>query len=72
MKIAIIVPDNRDEFRRYDDPAPHFGMAPTALLEGLGRLPDECEVHVVNCVQQAVTVPEKIAPDIFYHTEIDA
>jgi glycosyltransferase involved in cell wall biosynthesis len=70
MKIAIIVPDNRDEFRRYADPAPHFGMAPTALLEGLGRLPEECEIHVVNCVQRPVAVPAKIGPNIFYHTEI--
>ena len=70
MKIAIVVPDNRDEFRSYSDPLPHFGMAPTALLEGLRRLPDECEIHVVNCVQRPVVVPEKIGPNIFYHTEI--
>jgi glycosyltransferase involved in cell wall biosynthesis len=70
LKIALLVPDNRDEFRRYADPLPHFGTAPTALLDGFSQLPDECEVHVVNCVQQPVAVPEKLAPNIFYHTEI--
>jgi glycosyltransferase involved in cell wall biosynthesis len=70
MKIAILVPDNRDEFRRYADPAPHFGTAPTALLDGFRQFPRECEIHVVNCVQRPVAVPEKIGPNIFYHTEI--
>jgi glycosyltransferase involved in cell wall biosynthesis len=69
MKIAVVVPDNRDEFRRYADPAPHFGTAPTALLDGFAALP-ECEVHVVCCVQQPVAAPEKIGPNIYYHTEI--
>jgi glycosyltransferase involved in cell wall biosynthesis len=70
LKIAFIVPDNRDEFRRYDDPAPHFGTAPTALLDGFARLADDCEIHVVNCVQHPAAVPEKIATNIFCHTEI--
>ena len=70
LKIAIVVPDNRDEFRAYADPLPHFGTAPTALLDGFSLLPEECEIHVVNCVQQPVAVPEKIGPNIFYHTEI--
>ena len=69
LKIALILPDNRDEFRRYADPLPHFGTAPEALLEGLAALP-ECEIHVVCCVQQRVAVPEKIGPNIFYHTEL--
>ena len=70
LKIAIVVPDNRDEFRSYADSAPHFGTAPTALIEGFARMPEACEIHVVNCVQRAVAGLEKIAPNIFYHTEI--
>ena len=70
LKIALVVPDNRDEFRRYADPAPYFGTAPTALLAGFAQLPEECEIHVVNCVQQPVAVPEKIGPNLFYHTAI--
>lgn len=69
MKIAIVVPDDRDEHRRYAVPQPYFGTAPTALLEGLAALP-ECEVHVVCCVQRPVAAPEKIAPNIYFHTEI--
>ena len=35
MKIAMLIPDNRDEFGHYDEPVPVFGPAPTALLEGM-------------------------------------
>ncbi len=70
LKIAVVLPDNRDEFRRYADPWPYFGTAPTALLDGFTRLVDDCEVHVVNCVQQPLIVPEKIGQNIFYHSAI--
>jgi glycosyltransferase involved in cell wall biosynthesis len=69
LKIAIVVPDNRDEARRYADPLPYFGTAVTALLDGLATLP-ECEVHVVCCVQRPVAAPEKIGPNIYFHTEV--
>ena len=70
LKIAIIVPDNRDEFRRYTDPAPHFGTAPTALLDGFARLSEECEIHVVSCVQQSLAMPAKIGPNLYYHADV--
>lgn len=70
LKIAIIVPDNRDEFRSYADPAPHFGTAPTALLEGFARLAEECEIHIVCVAQQPLSRPKQIGPNIFYHAEI--
>jgi glycosyltransferase involved in cell wall biosynthesis len=70
LKIAIIVPDNRDEHRRYADPQPYFGTAVTALLDGFSRLADECEIHVVGCVQQPLARPEKIGPNLFYHAEV--
>ena len=66
MKIAMIIPDNRDEFRKFDDPAPYFGPAPAALLEGLAEKKD-CEVHIVSCVHRTMTAPEKIAGNIYYH-----
>jgi glycosyltransferase involved in cell wall biosynthesis len=69
LKIAIVVPDDRDEHRRYTVPQPYFGTAPTALLDGLATLP-ECEVHVVCCVQRPVAAPEKIGPNIYFHTEV--
>ena len=39
MKIAMLIPDNRDEFGDYDEPNPVFGPAPTALLEGMSQEP---------------------------------
>jgi len=66
MKIAMIIPDNRDEFREYDKPVPCFGPAPAALLEGLAEKPD-CEVHLVSCVHRAMTAPGKIAGNIYCH-----
>ncbi len=67
MKIAMIVPDNRDEFGQWSDPKPCFGPAVTALLQGFEEFPAS-EVHVVSCVKNAVPSPEKIAPNIFYHS----
>jgi glycosyltransferase involved in cell wall biosynthesis len=67
MKIGMLVPDNRDEFRRYADPEPSFGTAPTALLEGLAQIP-ECEVHIVSCTQQKLRAPAQIAGNIFFHS----
>jgi glycosyltransferase involved in cell wall biosynthesis len=69
MRIAMLIPDNRDEFRRYSDPHPYFGPAPTALLEGLANR-EGCEIHVVTCVQKSVAAPYQIGPNIFYHTEV--
>src|SRR5271167_911514 len=67
LKIALLTTDNRDHDRDYFNPLPRFGTAPAALLEGFARLP-EVEVHVVSCVQRPVNSPEKIAPNIFYHS----
>jgi glycosyltransferase involved in cell wall biosynthesis len=66
LKIAIIVPDNRDEFKRYWDPEPYFGSAPTALLEGFSKFPD-VEVHVITCTHRKMSSPERIYPNIWFH-----
>ena len=51
MKIAFLIPDNRDEFGWYDRPEPVFGPAPDVLLRGFSELVQEtgCEIHVVSC-----------------------
>jgi glycosyltransferase involved in cell wall biosynthesis len=67
MKVAILIPDNRDEFREYSDPEPRFGPAPTALLEGLASLPN-CEIHIVCCTHRSLRSPSKIAGNIWYHS----
>ncbi len=63
MKIALIIPDNRDEFGRYGDPAPYFGPAPTALLDGFAGLP-ECEIHVLACAHRPMAAPPRLADNI--------
>lgn len=66
MKIAQLCTDNRQDFREYHKPAPNFGPAPKALLQGFAALP-EAEVHVLSCVQQPVQSPEKLAPNVWFH-----
>lgn len=66
MKIAMLVPDDRDEHGRFDLPEPYFGPAPTALLEGLAGVAG-CEAHIVCCSHQPMTSPAKLASNIFYH-----
>lgn len=67
MKIAMLIPDNRDEFKNYSPPVPIFGPAQTALLHGFQQLP-ECEVHAISCTKQPLRAPPKIAPNIYYHS----
>jgi len=67
MKIALLTTDNREHDGNYSIPGPYFGTAPEALLQGFSKLP-EVEVHVVSCVQRPVASPEKIGPNIFYHS----
>jgi glycosyltransferase involved in cell wall biosynthesis len=71
MKIAFLVPDNRENFRQYDLQNPFFGTAPTALLEGfsmLGDLPEAPEIHVISCTQKRISAPEKLASNIWFHS----
>ncbi len=67
MKIAFLTTDNRNMYKDYGTPAPHFGAAPEALLQGLAQMP-ELEVHVVSCLRQTVSSPPKLASNIFYHS----
>jgi len=69
MKIAIIVPDDRDEFKRHEITSPYFGSAPTNLLNGFASLP-QCEVHVICALHQPLSAPERLAENIFYHSTV--
>lgn len=66
MKIIQFTTDNREQQNDYDNPLPHFGTAPEALLEGFSSLPD-VEVHVISCVRREVHIPERILGNIHYH-----
>lgn len=71
MKIALLIPDNRENFRNYDLMEPYFGTAPTALLEGLALLTAEpCihEIHVISCTQKVMPAPSKLADNIWFHS----
>jgi glycosyltransferase involved in cell wall biosynthesis len=71
VKIAFLIPDDRDELRRYELPSPLFGPAPDALLSGFAQLAEsrpDCEVHVLSCSKASSPAPAKIYNDrIFYH-----
>jgi glycosyltransferase involved in cell wall biosynthesis len=67
MRISILTTDNREHYKDYASPAPYFGTAPEALLQGFAGLP-EAEVHVVSILRQPVPSPKTLAPNIFYHS----
>jgi glycosyltransferase involved in cell wall biosynthesis len=66
MRIALLTTDARTCKKEFSKPAPYFGSAPAALLDGLATLP-EAEVHVVSCARQPMRSPAKLAPDIWFH-----
>ncbi|CAN5658754.1 hypothetical protein BH09VER1_BH09VER1_00250 [soil metagenome] len=82
LRIAFITTDLRDDHRRYNEPEPSFGAAPTAVVEGFALLnsaeaqtdprlvssPFPFEIHVISCVQRTVNSPTLIGPHIFYHS----
>ena len=65
----MLVPDDRDELRRYSDSVPYFGQAVSALLEGLEQF-RECEIHIICAVQKRLCSPGKLANNIYYHSVI--
>lgn len=67
MVIALLTTDNRHPFRQYEKTEPFFGTAPEALLQGFAGLPG-VEVHVISCIRQPVRSPEKLAPNIYFHS----
>src|SRR4051812_41231932 len=67
MKIAILTTDSREHYRDYGNPVPAFGTAPEALLQGFADLPGT-EVHVISCARERMKSPEKLAPNIYFHS----
>jgi glycosyltransferase involved in cell wall biosynthesis len=67
MRIALLCIDAREAYGEYDLPAPYFGTAPQALIEGFAQCP-EAEVHVVSCIRQPMISPVKLADNIWYHS----
>ncbi|MFH1111420.1 MAG: glycosyltransferase family 4 protein [Planctomycetota bacterium] len=66
MRIAHIIPDFRETFRRYDSETPEFHASVRALLSGFALCP-ESEVHVVSCFQRPVRSPDRLFPNVRFH-----
>jgi glycosyltransferase involved in cell wall biosynthesis len=67
MRVAFLTTDNRWVFNDYDNPTPHFGPAPEALLDGFAALP-ELTVHIVSCIRQPVASPDKLRDNVWFHS----
>lgn len=67
MRVAVLTTDNREHYRTYDVPSPHFGTAPEALLQGFREHP-EVEVHVLSCARARMRAHEQLAPNIQFHS----
>jgi glycosyltransferase involved in cell wall biosynthesis len=67
LKVAILATDNRENDHNYSAPAPYFGTAPSALLEGFSKI-QGLEVHVLSCTKQAMSSPAKLANNIWFHS----
>jgi len=65
LKVGVVTTDNREHDKRYEVPAPYFGTAPEALLQGFAGIP-EVEVHVVSNTQHAMASPAKLADNIWF------
>jgi len=64
MIVALLMPDNRENFRKYDLKDPYFGTAPTALLEGFSMLNQEGQQEIggwsSGCEEYGKTEPFEI------------
>jgi glycosyltransferase involved in cell wall biosynthesis len=67
IKLALLATDVREHAKDYQNPAPGFGTAPDALIQGLAAVPG-LEVHVVSCTQQRMRSPEKLAANTWFHS----
>ncbi len=67
MRVAILTTDNRDQSKDYGAAVPYFGTAPEALLQGFALLP-EVEVHIVTCTRRPMRSPERVGPNLYFHS----
>jgi glycosyltransferase involved in cell wall biosynthesis len=67
VKVVQITTDNREHFRDFTAPAPYFGTAPDALLQGFEALSGEVEVHVISVARKQMSAPERLGKNIHFH-----
>lgn len=70
MRMALVTTDGREHLRQYDLDQPWFGTPITALLDGFkpAEISTEIQVHVLSCTQRPMRSPEKLAPNIYFHS----
>jgi len=68
LTVVLLTTDNRWVHRDYLNPVPHFGPAPAALIEGFTNLPG-IRVHIVSSTNRLMTSPEKLADNIWFHSQ---
>jgi len=66
LKVAMIIPDDRDEHRRPDLPEPWFGPAPNTLRLGLAECPD-VELHILSCERQLLPASRQLSENTYFH-----
>ncbi len=66
MKVAVVLPDDRDEHGRRELPRPLFGPAPATLLAGMAMVP-ELEVHILSCERIPMPDTPVLAKNVFFH-----
>src|SRR6266566_9074790 len=67
MRVVLLTTDDREHYKDYSAAVPYFGAAPEALLQGFAAVP-ELTVHVVSCARAKLSSPDKLAPNIFFHS----
>jgi glycosyltransferase involved in cell wall biosynthesis len=70
MKIALVTTDNREPYRKYDLDQPWLSSPIAALLEGFqsAEISTEIQIHILSCTQRKMRSPEKLAPNVFFHS----
>jgi len=67
MKVAFLTTDNREHYKDYSTPRPHFGTAPEAVLQGLARMAD-LELHIVSCIRCEANAPKQLGANVYFHS----
>jgi glycosyltransferase involved in cell wall biosynthesis len=70
MKMALVTTDNREPYRKYDLDEPWLSPPIAALLEGFqsAEISTEIQIHVLSCTQRIMRSPEKLAPNVCFHS----
>jgi glycosyltransferase involved in cell wall biosynthesis len=68
LKVALLTTDNRWLINDYNNPTPHFGTAPQALLDGFAGMPG-VDIHIVSSSRKPVNAPPKLAENIWFHSQ---